>query len=290
VKKSFSHVKKSLLTLKANSPLNKMNRDSTPVKPSEGVEERTVVLRHAEHLQSSAADHIAQEVPIAIAYNGASHAVMMASPIDLNDFAIGFSITERIIDKTGDIRAIDIRQAAQGITVNIQIEAKLMDRLKGKRRQLSGRSGCGICGITELAAALPIIQPLEDSPNPSHSVIDHAVKVLKKNQALQDQCGAVHCAGLFNASGELLALREDVGRHNALDKLIGSQVNCLQPNFFIVMSSRASHELVAKVAISGIHTLVTISAATSLAIDLAEKTNLNLVGFVRDNRQIIYAS
>jgi FdhD protein len=247
------------------------------------------MLRHSEHLQSSAADHIAQEVPIAIAYNGESHAVMMASPIDLNDFAIGFSITERIIDKTDEIRAIDSRQASQGITVNIQVEARLMDRLKGKRRQLSGRSGCGICGITDLAAALPVIQPLKSAPTPSHSIIDNAVKTLKESQILQDQCGAVHCAGLFNANGELLALREDVGRHNALDKLIGSQVNCLQPDCFIVMSSRASHELVAKVAISGVHTLVTISAATSLAIDLAEKTNLNLVGFVRDKRQIIYA-
>ena len=267
-----------------------MNHDSTLDKPLDGVEERIVVLRHSEHLQISAADYIAQEVPIAIAYNGESHAVMMASPIDLNDFAVGFSITERIIDKTDDIRAIDIRQATQGITVNIQVDAKLMQRLKGKRRQLSGRSGCGICGITELAAALPVIQPLNEAPTPSHSVVDHAVKTLKKNQTRQDQCGAVHCAGLFDASGELLALREDVGRHNALDKLIGKQINCLRPGFFIVMSSRASHELVAKVAISGIHTLVTISAATSLAIDLAEKTNLNLLGFVRGKRQIIYAS
>ncbi|MFT6407432.1 MAG: FdhD protein, partial [Arenicella sp.] len=205
------------------------------------------------------------------------------------DFAIGFSITERIIDKTDDIRAIDVKQATQGITVNIQIKPALIDRLKGKRRQLSGRSGCGICGITDLAAALPIIAPLKHASLPSHSVIDRAVATLKDNQTLQDQCGAVHCAGLFNAGGELLALREDVGRHNALDKLIGSQINDLQHDFFIVMSSRASHELVAKVAISGLHTLVTISAATSLAVDLAEKTNLNLVGFVRDKRQVIYA-
>jgi FdhD protein len=241
-------------------------------------------------LQSSTADHIAQEVAIAIAYNGTSHAVMMASPIDLNDFAIGFSITERIIDKADDIREIEIRQASQGITVNIQIDAKLMQRLQGKRRQLSGRSGCGICGITELAAALPVIPALETVPIAPHRIIDHAVNVLKQNQMLQHQCGAVHCAGLFDASGKLLELREDVGRHNALDKLIGSQINCLPPDCFVVMSSRASHELVAKVAISGIHTLVTISAATSLAVDLAEKTNLNLVGFVRDKRQVIYAS
>ncbi|MGK0374368.1 MAG: FdhD protein [Arenicella sp.] len=277
-------------TLKAKKRSHKVSEQSTLDKPIDGVEERLVVLRHSEHLQSSTADYVAQEVPIAFAYNGESHAVMMASPIDLNDFAIGFSLTERIIDKTDDIRAIEIKQASQGITVNIQIKPALMGRLEGKRRQLSGRSGCGICGITDLAAALPIIEPLSDTLLPSHVVIDRAVETLKENQKLQDQCGAVHCAGLFNANGDLLALREDVGRHNALDKLIGSQVKLLQHDFFIGMSSRASHELVAKVAISGIHTLVTISAATSLAIDLAEKTNLNLIGFVRDKRQIIYAS
>lgn len=269
---------------------NTMTDDSTLETPLAGVEERSVVLRHAEQLQSSAMDYIAQEMPIAFAYNGESHAVMMASPIDLNDFALGFSITERIVDQASDIRAIDIRQAAQGITVNIQIKPSLMDRLKGKRRQLSGRSGCGICGITDIAAALPIIAPLEDSILPSHATVDRAVSTLKKNQSLQDQCGAVHCAGLFSAAGELVALREDVGRHNALDKLIGSEIGHMQSDYFIVMSSRASHELIAKVAISGISTLITISAATSLAVELAEKTNLNLIGFVRDKRQIIYAS
>jgi FdhD protein len=267
-----------------------MKRDPTLNNSLDGVEQRTVVVRHSENLQSSSADYIAQEVPIAIAYNGESHAVMMASPIDLNDFAIGFSITERIIDKTDEIRSIDIKQAAQGITVNIQIKPSLMESLKGKRRQLSGRSGCGICGITDLAAALPQIERLTDSALPSHQVIDAAVNTLKQNQSLQDLCGAVHCAGLFNADGELKALREDVGRHNALDKLIGSQISSFNDDDFIVMSSRASHELVAKVAISGLSALVTISAATSLAIDLAEKVNLNLVGFVRDKRQIIYAS
>jgi len=267
-----------------------MGIDSTLDEPLDGVEERAVVLRHSEHLQNSDADLIAQEVPIALAYNGESHAVMMASPIDLNDFAIGFSITERIIDQLSDIRAIDVKQAAQGTTVNIQIKPALMERLKGKRRQLSGRSGCGICGIADLAAALPKIEPLEDSALPSHETIDRAVSTLKENQTLQHQCGAVHCAGLFTASGDLVALREDVGRHNALDKLIGSEINTLKSEYFIVMSSRASHELIAKVAISGVSTLVTISAATSLAVDLAEETNLNLVGFVRDKRQIIYAT
>ncbi len=256
----------------------------------DGVEQRSVEVRHAEHLQSAETDLVAQEVPVAIAYNGESHAVMMASPIDLHDFAIGFSISERIVDSKSDIRAVEIRRARQGITLQLQIKPSLMKRLDGKRRQLSGRSGCGVCGITDLAAAIPSITPLPDSTLPSHTVIDLAVKSMQEVQALQQQCGAVHCAALFSASGELIAWREDVGRHNALDKLIGNQIDTLSREQFFVMSSRASHELIAKVAISGVGTLVTVSAATSLAIDLAEKANLNLVGFVRESRQIIYAS
>ena len=263
---------------------------SLDIDTQEGIEKRSVVLRHSANLQHTETDYIAQEVPVALTYSGESHAVMMASPIDLHEFAIGFSLTERIIDQTGDIRSIDIRQATQGITINIQIKPKLIERLKGKRRQLSGRSGCGICGITDLAAALPKIDPLSKVALPTHRIVDQAVHILKKNQTLQQRCGAVHCAGLFNKSGELLALREDVGRHNALDKLIGSEIESLKADHFIVMSSRASHELVAKVAISGIGTLVTISAATSLAIDLARETNVNLVGFVRNERQIVYTS
>ncbi len=269
---------------------NSMSSKSSSTSTLEGLERRAVSQRHSEHLQSDAVDFIAQEIPIALAYNGESHAVMMASPIDLRDFAIGFSISERIVDRSTDIRSIDIRQATQGITINIAIKPALMARLKGKRRQMSGRSGCGVCGITDLAAALPKIEPLSDSVVPSHTIIDQAVEALKNSQPLQHHCGAVHCAGLFTEHGELTALREDVGRHNALDKLIGNQINALPENCFVVMSSRASHELVAKVATCGINSLVTISAATSLAIDLAKEANLNLIGFVRDKRQIVYAN
>lgn len=259
----------------------------------DGIEKRPVVLRHSQHLQSAEDDFVAQEVPVALAYNGESHAVMMVSPIDLHDFAIGFSISERIVGLASDIRTVEIREAKQGYTIQIGIKASLMSRLKGKRRQLSGRSGCGVCGITDLAEAIPTIDALPDSHLPSHTIVDQAVSTLKASQSLQDQCGAVHCAGLFSAQADLIAIREDVGRHNALDKLIGSQISDLKQRgrdgHFIVMSSRASHELIAKVAISGISTLVTISAATTLAIDLANKTNVNLIGFVRDKRQIIYA-
>ena len=122
-----------------------MLTSSNAVIDEHGVEKRSVVLRHSEHLQSGSADYIAQETAVALSYNGQSHAVMMASPVDLNDFALGFSMTEGIVDSPNDVRTIEVRKAAQGITVNIEIETELMQRLEGKRRQLSGRSGCGIC-------------------------------------------------------------------------------------------------------------------------------------------------
>ena len=254
-----------------------------------GVAERRVLLRHADNIQRWELDQIADETPVAFSYNGQSHAVMMASPLDLEDFAIGFSLTERIIDSRDDLLDIDIRKATQGITIQLQMKPALMERLDRQRRQLSGRSGCGICGITDIAAALPHLEPLPPSAIPSHDAINKAVDALKENQVLQNDCGSVHGAGLFTKDGSLVALREDVGRHNALDKLIGAQFDKLSPDCFVLMSSRASHELVNKVAIAGIGTLVAISAATTFAIDIADKVNLNLLGFIRGSRQVIYA-
>ena len=253
-----------------------------------GVAERQVLLRQSDEVHSWTNDYIAEETPVAFAYNGQSHAVMMASPLDLQDFAIGFSLTERIIDSRDDLLDVDIRQAAQGITIQLGIKPELMPRLDRQRRQLSGRSGCGICGITDIAAAVPQLEPLEPSVVPCHQAISKAVKSLKEHQVLQNDCGAVHAAGLFSTDGTLVAIREDVGRHNALDKLIGSQIDNFDPSHFVLVSSRASHELINKVVIAGFGTLVAISAATTLAIDIAKKTNLNLVGFIRGARQVIY--
>ena len=262
-------------------------------KPLEGTQLRSVTFRHSNTLYSQQQDIIAEEAAIAISYNGQSHAVMMASPVDLEDFAIGFSTTERIIDTPEDLTTIQARKAKQGYTLNLQIRKELMQRLAGKQRITSGKSSCGVCGISDLAEALPSLDSFKSSPTPDHSIIEKAVRTLHANQALQQQSGATHAAGLYQrASGEQLLIREDIGRHNALDKLIGAlttQPSIKKSDCFILMSSRASHELISKSVIAGINTLVTISAATSLAIELAEKTNLNLIGFVRGKRQIIYA-
>ena len=263
---------------------------STELPISKGVLKRQIISRTSTNSSSALSDLVAEEVAIAFAYNGQSHAVMMASPICLDDFAVGFSITEKIVDSPKDIRQIDIQAAHQGICINLQIKPKLMERLAGRRRQLSGRSGCGICGIADLAAAMPSLQPLQATPRPDHATIENAVQTFHRKQSLQEQCGAVHAAALFDQSGKLLALREDVGRHNALDKVIGATIGLAKPEHFVLMSSRASHELVVKTVMAGIGSLVCISAATTLAIEMAEQTNLNLLGFIRGSRQIVYTA
>jgi len=267
------------------------NIDSDSIQLA-GIEQRTVAEQNSDQQSLGKEDLIASEVPVAFSYNGMSHAVMMASPIDLNDFAIGFSITERIVDSAEQILNIQIDQAKLGFTVQIQIESFLLERLDQQRRQMSGRSGCGICGISDLAAAIPKLDPLDKLPKPEHQVIASAIETFQAAQSLQQQCGAVHCAGLFDKSASLLCLREDIGRHNALDKLIGAQLNSSERGFkkgdFLILSSRGSHELITKAVIAGVNSLVTISAATTLAIDMASKLNLNLIGFVRGQRQLVY--
>jgi FdhD protein len=241
-----------------------------------GSQQRSVTEQSSDELSSDTVDHIATEVPVAISYNGISHAVMMASPLNLQDFAVGFSLTERIIDTPAQIKAIEINKAKLGYTVQLQIDVSLMDRLDQQKRQMSGRSGCGICGISELAAAIPNLEPLKGSHKPEHSTIAKAIESFQANQS----------------SGQLIALREDIGRHNALDKVIGAlqsdDSRGIQDDDFLLISSRASHELITKTVIAGIGSLIAISAATTLAIDMAEKLHLNLVGFVRGNRQVVY--
>jgi len=256
---------------------------------AKGQEAREVIesYRNSEVIKR---DIIAQEVPIAFAYNGQSHAVMMASPMDLDDYAMGFSLTERLIDSIDEVINVDIRQTKHGMTVQLQIKQSLMERLNQQRRQMSGRSSCGICGISDLAAAIPNLAPLSQVKRPNHTIVQKAIAEFHQCQALQQQCGAVHCAALFNHAGDLKLIREDIGRHNALDKVIGAAArrNITEADDFLVMSSRASHELITKTVIAGVGSLITLSAATTLAIDMAQTLNLNLIGFVRGDRQMVY--
>ncbi len=266
-----------------------------PVQP-EGVRLCDVEVRTTESSAESrveesrpAQDHIAEEAPVAMVYNGISHAVMMASPLNLEDFGIGFSLTEGIVDNRNQLLDIEVQGSDLGIEIQMQVAAEAFNRLKVRRRQLSGRTGCGLCGLDALEAIQPSIKVVPRASSiPGYAAIDSALAQMQKAQWLQSQCGATHAAAYFDDEGKLEQLREDVGRHNALDKLIGSLANEPSENAFVVISSRASYEMVTKAAYFGISTLVSVSAPTSMAVDLAKRANMNLVGFVRQGRQVIY--
>lgn len=237
-------------------------------------------------------DCIAQEVAVALVYNGISHAVMMASPLNLDVFAKGFSLTEGIIDQPGDIFSIDINHVDGGIEVSIAISGQCFMRLKNKRRNLSGRTGCGICGAESIQQIRTNLPKVSGDFLISHKAINCATLALNVNQPLQHATGAVHGAAWCDTQGTIVQVCEDVGRHNALDKLIGllwQQGSFSQPGFLLI-SSRASYEIVQKAAMANIAVVAAVSAPTSLAIDIAEETGITLVGFSRKNRHVAYTN
>jgi len=242
-------------------------------------------------------DWVIEEQAIALVFNGISHAVMMATPCDLFDFAIGFSLSEGIISQPKDILDHKIVHTEQGIEVQLSISSRQFSALKHKRRSLLGNSGCGLCGVESLAQTVKVRAKLGATPVLSFQVINNAVDTFKQQQTLNKLTGSVHAAAFCNDdTGEILCIREDVGRHNALDKLLGALAQQPQstkqrlPNGFILVSSRASYEMVDKTIAAGIKHLVSMSAATSKAIDWAQQHQLNLIGFARSKRHLVYTN
>ena len=239
----------------------------------------------------AADDWVAEERPVALEYNGVSHAVMLATPLDLEEFALGFSLSEGIVDSARDLHGIDVESAADGITVHIQIAARCMAGLKARRRNLAGRTGCGLCGAESLTQVERPLTPLPPGPAVPHDALLRAMRELQALQALQHATGSVHAASWCSAAGEVQLLREDVGRHNALDKLIGAMSRAGMPpaQGFIAVTSRASFEMVQKTAAARVPLLAAVSAATTLAVDLAQRLQLGLAGFVRPQGVVVYA-
>ena len=241
----------------------------------------------------SATELVADEVPVALSYNGISHAVMLASPGDLEDFARGFSLGERIVRNVRDIYDIEVEEAAHGIAIGMRIASGAMMRLKETRRARLGVTGCGLCGVESLdwfgeeAFAAPA-HACEARFEPE--ALQRAMAAMAARQDLHHATGAVHAAGWADCKGELLCVREDIGRHNALDKLVGAlargQVDTR--GGFAVVTSRASFERVQKAARAGFPLLAAISAPTALAVQVAGRAGLTLAGFVRGGRHVIY--
>ncbi|KDN15551.1 formate dehydrogenase family accessory protein FdhD [Snodgrassella communis] len=239
---------------------------------------------------SSTSDNISAEIPVALVYNGISHVVLMATPANITELALGFSLSEGIIENAEQIYAIDVSEHQHGIMVEIELASAAFSRLKSRRRQMSGRTGCGLCGIDSLAAVQPELKPVLRTEHINFSIIGQVLTDFNQCQQLRAQTGSVHGVVWADMFGRIVTVREDIGRHNALDKLIGwglrTKVDWKQG--FVVLSSRASFEMVMKSAITGIGCIVAVSAPTTYAIDLAHKANITLVGFARCNRQVIY--
>ena len=234
-------------------------------------------------------DTLAKEVPVALVYNDIAHTVMMCSPRDLEDFAMGFSLTEGIIDKPADIYGIDIEEVCNGMEARIELATRCFVALKDHRRTLTGRTGCGICGAEQIGQVYKNVAKLDRTLTLNVRQFDACLQQLYEAQELGKQTGSTHAAAFFSAERKLLAIREDVGRHVALDKLLGWHAKADKPQGFIVVTSRASYEMVQKTVSCGIEMLVAISAATDLAVQMAEQYNLTLVGFAREGRATIYS-
>lgn len=236
-------------------------------------------------------DGVAEEMPVALEFNGIAHAVMMASPADLEDFAYGFAVTEGIVDTIAQIYDCECVFSAQGCTVKLTIAASCCARLKEKRRNLTGRTGCGLCGTESLSQAIRYPAPLPVAPCFEAQAVSKAVATMRAHQLLLAVTGATHAAAWCTADGHIALLREDVGRHNALDKLVGALLRSGQPagTGFITITSRASYEMVQKTATAGITLLAAVSGVTGLAVDVAQTAGLTLLGFVRGDDISIYS-
>lgn len=233
---------------------------------------------------------VPEEVPVEVAYGTVPFAVMMMTPTELDDFAAGFSLTEGIISSIDDIRAISVDHGGSGYCLSIDLAPTAFHAHLARRRSLSGRTSCGVCGV-ETLDDLPYTPPRPD--NAAHipiPAVRRALNELESHQALNRETGAVHAACFAALDGRILLVREDVGRHNALDKLIGAalRANVAPASGFVLVTSRASFEMVEKVASFGSHALVAISMPTSLAIDRARLHGITLVGVARRDTMTVF--
>ena len=227
---------------------------------------------------------VPEETPVAFSFAGTTHAVMMASPADFEDFALGFSLTEGIIDAPEEIEAIEVEDHGAGVDIQIRLRDQANDRFQARRRRLAGPVGCGLCGIESIEEAMRSVDSVShDAITLSAADIVQSVKLLSKVQPMHAETGAVHAAGFYVPGKGIVQAREDVGRHNALDKLAGalSRKGIDGSDGAVVVTSRVSVEMVQKTAAIGASFIIAVSAPTALAIRTADEAGMTLVALVR---------
>lgn len=237
-------------------------------------------------------ERVGEEVPVAFVYSGLPHVVMMATPADLEDFALGFSLSEGVLRTPQELISCEVVPVGEGIELRMDIPLERYLPLEQQRRNLAGRSSCGLCGTETIDQAVRHPHRVGTGVRVAPAALHRAFAALGERQPLNAITGGVHAAAWASPDGEVLLVREDVGRHNALDKLIGAVLRAgyAMDGGFALITSRASFEMAQKAATVGITLLAAISAPTGLAIRLAEETGLTLVAFARAGKHNVYAN
>ena len=255
----------------------------------------TVREVHVERVQHGTVEHVtdvvAEERPIGLLYQGVPHVVMLASPADLEDLGVGFTLSEGIVARASDIHSVDVVQKDDGLTVNLGISSQSFTSLLRQRRNLAGRTGCGLCGVENVGDAIRSPARVRDDVRVAADELHAQLLNLQSRQLVNAETGSVHAAAWALPGKGIQLVREDVGRHNALDKVIGALARAdrdASDGYFII-TSRASFEMVQKSAMVGVSCVVAVSAPTALAIDVAKRTGVTLVGFARAHRHVIYS-
>ena len=268
----------------------------TPDHPLHGLGYTRPILRRSfTQLRESSAGPgeaaVAEEVPVSLVYNMRPHVVMMATPAELEDFAVGFTLTEGIVESAQNISRVEVIKHAQGIEIQVTIDGGAAGQLQSRGRSLIGRTGCGLCGVESIQDALRDLKPVSRDQELTVAALWAVERALPEQQILNRETGSLHAAAWATVHGELKVVREDVGRHNALDKVIGSLARAgTDPSTgFLVLTSRASYELVQKAVAVGVPLLAAVSRPTGLAIRLAEATGLTLVALLRGSSANVYA-
>ena len=239
-----------------------------------------------------AADQVAEEMPIALVYHGVPHVVMLATPADLEDFAVGFTLSEGLVERPDEIRSVEVTYGAEAADVKITVAWERFSGLLQRRRNLTGRTGCGLCGAETAEEAIRELARVGPGPTVSTADLHEAIEQLSTMQPINARTGSVHAAAWVISGKGVQFVREDVGRHNALDKAIGALVRsgADRSEGYMLITSRASFEMVQKSATVGISFLAAFSAPTAFAVRLAQKTGLTLIAFARRDRHVVYAN
>jgi FdhD protein len=236
-------------------------------------------------------DSIAAETPVALTYNSIPHVVMMATPRDLEDMGVGFTVSEALVTRYDEIRDVALDTSSGEFELRLSVVGSRLGEMLQRRRNLTGRTGCGVCGAETIEDAIRRPPPVPEGGATTREQLVGALRSLRALQPLGAQAGSLHAAAWVDWNGQIHLVREDVGRHNALDKLIGARLRRGEgfAEGYVLVTSRASYEMVQKVATLGIRMLVAVSAPTALGVQLAQACGVTLVGFAREEQQVVYS-